>query len=149
MYFQMIVGYLFLASGTAVIVLSCWNAALAVQSRKWPECSGTVMTSALEETHDSEGNMYRAAISYRYVVGGDEFVGKRVRFCDSFMLSWSSPAARIVQAYSAGTAVAVRYDPDDPSESVLEPGFNSFIFSSGFLGAVFLVMGFFAVFNAA
>jgi len=149
MYFQMIVGYLFLAAGTAVIVLSCWNAMRAVQSRKWPECSGTVITSALEETRSEGEYLYRPAVSYRYVVGGDELVGKRVRFCDSFVLTRRSPASRIVKRYSAGSAVVVRYDPDDPGESVLEPGLNSRIFLSGVLGAVFLVGGFLTVFNAA
>jgi hypothetical protein len=76
---------------------------------------------------ENVGEMYRAAVTYRYEVDGEELLGCRVRFGDSLSFGWASPARGIVKRYTSGRQVTVRYDPNKPKDSVLEPGFNSFL----------------------
>src|SRR3954453_10603202 len=130
-----------IAVGGGTLLWSAWNAFLAVTSHRWPQVEGTILVSDLQRSRDSDGYMYRPEISYRYTVADEEFVGNRARFGDSFSLSWSAPAARLVQRYKVNSRVRVRYDPDNPQQSVLEPGMNGMVIIGAAAGAFFLVIG--------
>jgi hypothetical protein len=130
------------ALGGGTLLWSAWNAFLAVKSRRWPQVEGTILVSDLERSRDIDsGYMYRAEISYRYTVADEDFVGSRARFGDAFSLSWSAPAVRIVQRYKVNSRVRVRYDPDNPQESVLEPGMNGMVIFAVVVGALCVAIG--------
>jgi hypothetical protein len=130
------------ALGGGTLLWSAWNAFLALKSRRWPQVEGTIVVSDLERSRDIDsGYMYRPEISYRYTVADEDFVGSRARFGDALSLSWSAPAVRIVQRYKVNSRVRVRYDPDNPHESVLEPGMNGMVIFGAVAGALTLVVG--------
>jgi hypothetical protein len=129
------------ALGGGTFLWSAWNAFLALKSRRWPQVEGTILVSDLERSRDSDGYMYRPEISYRYTVADEDFIGSRARFGDALSLSWSGPAVRIVQRYKVNSRVRVRYDPDNPQESVLEPGMNGMVIFGGVVGALCLAIG--------
>jgi len=137
-------GVISVAGGVASLVWSAWVAYLAVTSRRWPQVEGTIVVSDLQRSRDTEGGYsYRPEVSYRYSVGGKEFVGSRTRFGLTVATSWSAPAVRVVQQYKVNSRVAVHYDADDPEESVLENGINGMVFAGFALGSAFLIFGVF------
>ena len=133
-------GLLFVGLGTALLVVSAWNAARAIKSRAWPQCDGTIASSDVE-TVRNEGLLHRASITYLYRIDDQGFVGTRACFCDWLWSSWRSSAAGLARRFPAGASVPVYYDPTDPNESVLEPGMNGFIFGSFALGALAVALG--------
>jgi hypothetical protein len=80
-----------------------------VRSRKWPVAIATVHRSA------DSGAFFGDAttISYDYVVNGERYSGSHDVPCLS-----GSAAKYMVQVYSPGKEIKVRYKPDDPSRSV-------------------------------
>lgn len=86
-------------------------------SRGWPTAEGRIVHSSRDDAWEKS----RARIRYTYVVDGRAFAGSRVSFDDAHgPRAWS-----IVQRYSEGQGVDVRYAPEDPSVAVLEPGPNA------------------------
>jgi hypothetical protein len=130
-----------IALGGGILLWSARNALLAITSHRWPQVEGTILVSDLQRSRDSDGYMYRAEISYRYTVADEEFVGSGARFGDSFSLSWSAPAVRIVQRYKVNSPVRVRYDPNNPQQSVLEPGMTGMVIIAAAAGAFVLAFG--------
>jgi hypothetical protein len=112
-------------SATFYVLRSVWHVLTALESRSWPTTQGMVRDSALEEDSRSTINRaYRARVSYRFTVDGQEFAGDRAYFGDSVTTSWGGPARKIAERYRAGHAVTVHYDPSRPREAVLEPGIS-------------------------
>jgi Protein of unknown function (DUF3592) len=126
-------------------------------SANWKTASGEVLSSEIEESTSTDSNgttstTYRAAISYRYFVNDTEFTGDRVRFGDDIYSGSRSSAQETADKYSVGTQIDVLYDPDDPSNSVVERdltgGLQAFLAIGGgfmlcavvmFIGLVFVM----------
>ena len=107
-----------------------------------------ILVSDLQRSRDTEGgSTYRSDVSYSYEVSGREFVAARTRFGDRLELSWSAPALRIVRRYPKSSRVLVHYDPDEPSEAVLEPGVTLYVFGGLMFGAIFALLGFGLLFD--
>ena len=60
-----------------------------------------------------------AIVRYRYFVGSHQYEGDRPTFIRDGNYYW---AKSVVARYPVGRTVNVYYRPDDPSDSVLEPG---------------------------
>lgn len=139
---EILVYAVFLAVGAVLLFRAVWGLVLAFSSRSWPTTSGVVLVSDLQRSRDSDGGItYRSELAYRYKVEDKELIGSRAKFGDRIELSWSTPAVKIVQKYKAGTEVAVRYDPEDPKEAVLEPGVTLLAWAEVAFGAVFTWLG--------
>jgi len=91
-------------------------------SKKWPTASGTVTSSALEQSPDNK-RRYRASVQYSYRAGGKGYQGSRV--------FWGGNEGRqrhmasVVESYPAGAKVRVHYDPNNPADAVLDPVQNT------------------------
>jgi hypothetical protein len=128
------------AFGAGYFAWFIWALIAAWRSRHWPTTNGKVVSSKVEIDHD-DGELYRAAVSYRYVVDSIEYCSERIFFGD-FSWTWGFRSARRrVAKYYAGSTVRVYYDPETPEEAVLEPGFTFTMFVAGFFGILFLVGG--------
>lgn len=139
----------FLVIGIGVLLWTGWDVVSALRSRRWPQVDGTIVVSDLQRSKDSEGGfMYRPEVTYRYSIDGKEYTGSRTRYGDWLQLSWSKPAVKTVRRYAVGTAVAVRYDPRDPEDSVLEPGVHGVLFGCLVFGAMFAIFGILGVRSA-
>ena len=113
----------------------------ARSSTDWPSSQGTIVTSKVVKSRDSEGDTtYSADVLYSYSVEGKTYKGYRISFPDPGSGS-SSHAHNIVDRYPKGKEVLVHYRPDKPSKSVLEAGTNwiSYLLPGG--GLVFLLGG--------
>ena len=84
--------------------------------------------------------LYRAALVYEYEVAGKRFRGSRIAQSPGLDRGVPEFAAKVVERYPGGSAVAVRYNPKRPDESVLEPRVpGSWIFGAA-IGVALLVL---------
>jgi hypothetical protein len=111
------------------------NLRTAQRSLDWPSTSGEVVRAEVEEhvdvSKDREGSGTKTTVThesnvvYVYRVAEQEYRGQRVRF------DWEmdrAEAEATVAKYPVGQTVSVYYDPDDPSDAVLEPGGNVYVY---------------------
>lgn len=99
----------------------------ATASEEWPSVQGTVRSSGVREETSSSGSRrsssttYHASVVYDYQVGGQAYQGERISYGE-YGTGDSGRAQKIAAGYPEGAEVRVYYQPDDPQESVLEPG---------------------------
>lgn len=85
---------------------------------QWPSTMGTVNTSYLEQRSDSEGGTTSyPAVQYSYQVGGQTYQSMK-RAPGPEM--GGTGAGKVIAKYPAGAQVMVFYNPQNPSEAVLE-----------------------------
>jgi uncharacterized protein DUF3592 len=114
-------------------VLLKWRAG---KQRDWVRVPGKI---TLSEIH--RGRYFDHVCEYSYAYGGVSYRGTRVRSLQ-ISTNWRGPAERSAATYPVAADVEVWVDPENPGESVLEPGghkwFLPFIF---FLAGIFMVIG--------
>ncbi len=90
----------------------------AIVSR-WPSAAGTVIASFLERRRSSNnrGFVNYPVVQYSYQVGGQMYAGTKIA---PGLAVGGSGAAGVVARYPAGAQVTVYYDPQNPSDAVLE-----------------------------
>jgi hypothetical protein len=106
------------AIGATLYVTQFRQGLRAQASRQWPTSSGTITASTLEKSLDSK-RRYRAAVRYRYRVGGKDYESNRVFWGGNEGREKSM--ASVVGFYPAGRKVKVFYDPQNPAEAVIDP----------------------------
>lgn len=94
---------------------------------------GVITKSQVEVDRDDDGPSYYPDIEYRFEVAGVPFTGDQTRIGD-FSTS-GNRATQLVQRYPVGKVVDVFYDPEDPSDAVLQRGLDG----SDHLMAMFLL----------
>lgn len=95
----------------------------------WPATPGTVMRSEVHEERDNASGVrstsYRPIVEYAYTVAGNEYRSAQVRL----NVAAAGPKAwadSMTAKYPQGRTVNVRFDPENPSNAVLEnPGSTS------------------------
>ncbi len=91
------------------------------KSANWPSVPGVITTSFIQPTTCRNVPCSLGEIGYRYRVGNTEYTGT------AFNLSRRHGAAqeawqKVLDRYPIGKAVSVYYDPNSPTNAVLEPG---------------------------
>jgi hypothetical protein len=115
-------GVIVFAIGLLLYISQLRQGLRADASKRWPTTSATIVSSALELSPDSR-RRYRAAVQYRYRVGGKDYESNRV--------FWGGGEGRqkhmasVVATYPAGNRVKVYCDPQNPAEAVLDPTQNA------------------------
>jgi uncharacterized protein DUF3592 len=114
-------GVIAIAIGVALYIAQFRQGLRATASKRWPISSGTVIASALEKSPDGRWR-YRAAMQYRYRVAGKEYQSGRIFWGGNE--GRQKHMASVIAAYPQGCKVPVHYDPQDPSEAVIDPAQN-------------------------
>jgi len=114
-------------------------------ARRWLDAPGKVLSTDIQQRGGGSASRrtayyYFPLIHYSYVVNGRERQGSRLRFGLTSTRSRAG-AAQILAPWPVGAAIQVRYDPDDPDQSVLEPGkaAGNLLLVSIACGVVFLI----------
>jgi uncharacterized protein DUF3592 len=118
--------------GAIVLVLVVLSLREAAAMKRWPVAKGRVLSSKVEEyrTGAASANfggprnrmtLYRPVVIYEYEVDGHRFTGDRIAQSPGMHRGVSDFAQQTADRYRAGTEVDVRYNPERPSECVLEP----------------------------
>lgn len=114
-----------IGGGASLLAWTLAEARRGLQSRAWPRTTGTVIGAQVVERRSAGSSyLYRVAVTYRYVVAGHAYEGTRRSFGGEFLDDRPS-AERELRAFASGTCVGVYYDPNAPSDAVLDPGLGA------------------------
>lgn len=98
------------------ILLAARRKMNAVQN--WSSTMGTVLDSALDWRRGSKGgSVAYPFVQYSYQVNGQMYQGQKIA---PGMEVGGTGAGKVVERYPAGAQVMVFYDPNNPSDAVLE-----------------------------
>lgn len=119
-----------------------------IVSQGWPSTEGTIVSRRLvgQKFKEYDGDFYTNVdgyLRYEYTVNDILYSSTSVNSIDSPFYPYD-----IAIRYTVGESVIVYYNPNNPSEAVLEPGFvnifkafNGFSFLSFVLGIYFVFLG--------
>jgi hypothetical protein len=109
---------------------------LGRRSLAWARRSAVVTVSAV----DRESNIYYPNVIYAYSVGGREYTDGTYSFAkgDAATKQWCT---EFVQRHPVGATIQIYVNPEEPSESVIEPG----VHWSAYRNVVLLVLLFVAL----
>jgi hypothetical protein len=106
------------------------------KSRNWPTTEATVISTEVEEKHkydeDGESVYYYPRVHYDYRVGGQVYQGFKYKLLEASMSK--RKAIEFISNFIPGDKLTVYYDPEKPTESVMQPGEQKYLY-------VFLVIG--------
>lgn len=135
----------------ALLVFGFFFVQEANASRDWPMVTGRIqnvrVTWDLSNTQESMPDRdYYFEVHYTYTVDGQRYTGKRYSLGDGSNAAGriynSEAEARVAAdaAYTAGSEIAVYYDPVEPQSAVLQPGAGFSAYSPLLLGFFFLLV---------
>jgi len=118
--------------GLAMLALIVSSLREAAAMKRWPVSKGRVLSSKVEECRADAGSgnfggsrgrmtLYRPVVVYEYEVDGQRFRGDRIAQSPGMNKGVADFARETVRRYATGSAVDVRFNPERPGESVLEP----------------------------
>lgn len=99
----------------------------ASEARKWPQVTGRIGTSMVDEFRGQLDNdsrrttLYRPQISYTFEFNGVTYTGSQVQLGFKMTSTSAAAAERLVAKYPAGKTFTVYVNPKNPSESLLSP----------------------------
>lgn len=134
----------FVGLGIFLLVRSRRDKEKAAQSLNWPSVSGKVIDARMLESTstDSDGDSsttYRAHVQYEYEVAGTRYTNDKINVGMVVSTSATKKVQETLARYPAGATVKVYYDPNNPSDSVLEQKASSNL--TLILGIIFLGVG--------
>lgn len=141
-----VAGLLCLVLGLGSLIWGSIQLAFSWSSTSWPTVEGTVVASDLEvkqRTSGRTGNQkttFIPRVEYTYEVAGTAYKASRI----SFVVRSSNDRndmERLLEHYSEGGTVHVRYNPARPELAVLEPQVAATTFLFIGLGVLFTAIG--------
>ena len=97
----------------------------AGMSQSWPASDGKVIVSEIRESASTDDDGYTSYsyfphVEFSYAVAGQKYSSNRISFGGVQGSSKQTKAQQTVNKYPIGTPVTVYYDPQKPSEGVIE-----------------------------
>lgn len=143
---------LLVAAGTGAWYHADSRAAAAAAS--WPQVSGTVVETRVDQRRTRNRNSgssaparryrYAPVVIYDYRVDGQSYRGERVWLTDEHEWMDSGGARAFLAGYPAGRDVAVRYDPEAPGDAALiVDGPPAWMLLFPAIGLLFVALGLF------
>jgi hypothetical protein len=126
--------------GGVLVFLAMRSKKKSEASQTWPSTSGTVMVSEIRESSSTDDDgytrtYYHPKVEYGYEVAGQAFTGKNISFGGQVGYGSPSQVNPVLAKYPLGANVTVYYNPEKPSEAVLErkAGGFKFLMTGGIL----------------
>jgi len=95
------------------------------ESNNWNAVSGEVLSAAVDRRRSDDETLYRAVVTYTYVVNDVRYTNDRLRFDAGVYNTMYRDAQQKVEQYEPGMAVTVLYDPNNPQSAILERSLTS------------------------
>ena len=111
-----IVFVLFILNAVFLTIIFFMRRRMATVSQ-WPATMGNVIMSTVERRSSEDGYTDYPVIQYSYQVGGQAYQGYKLAPGPQV---GGTGARKVVAKYPAGAQVMVFYDPQNPSDAVLE-----------------------------
>ena len=142
--------FLFVIAGTGVAILY-WGGCVLEQSREalnWPQTKGNMISSLLTVNHlpkfiDRQADparWYGAQVQYEYTVGDKMYLSDRLAF-QKYDTRSPREALKVMNKYRRLHKVAVYYNPKNPREAVLQPGYVGDIYIPLIIGGFLVFIG--------
>ena len=113
-----IIGFVFLILNAVFLGIIFFMRRKMAAVSEWPSTMGTVNTSYLERRSSSEGGSTNyPVVQYSYLIGGQGYQSTKLAPGPEV---GGTGAGKVVERYPAGAQVMVFYNPQNPSEAVLE-----------------------------
>ena len=114
----------------------------AKASVDWPTTPGVIERSEVVTSKNNDNQtMYEPEVAYSYSVDGKDYEGNTVGFGAKFSSSSRGFADDVVGKYPKGKDVSVHFRPEQPGDSVLEPGVTWMSYVPYAIGLLFLGIG--------
>ncbi|MEJ2551077.1 MAG: DUF3592 domain-containing protein [Anaerolineales bacterium] len=141
----LIFGLVFTAIGLFALVRGVVHYRTGKASAAWPAVEGRVADATVEVSvsTDSDGmtsRQYTPHVVYTYSIGGQQYSSDQVNIGSK----WHYPTRARAEAklnYQTGQRVNVHYNPENPSQAVLEPGSTRGAWGTLLIGIVFSAAG--------
>ncbi|MEZ4668748.1 MAG: DUF3592 domain-containing protein [Anaerolineae bacterium] len=121
---SILVGLPFLLVAMVLFVMALRGRRKAAVTRQWPSTNGRVISSDIEMRYSSGSNHSGYSpypvVVYEYEVAGKRFMNNKIG--SGTQVGGSLIAQPTVNRYPVGMKVPVYYNPENPIDSVLEPG---------------------------
>lgn len=104
----------------------------ARESLYWPKTEGVITQSFMD--WDRHRQQY-ANIRYSFIVNGEKITGFQISAKDTNISD-----EELLKKYPVGKKVIVYYDPENPENSLLEPGYSWQSYQAFVLGIIFLLI---------
>jgi hypothetical protein len=141
----MILGLVLAGVGLIAVVFGILQLRTAKASAGWPAVKGKIVLAGVETSSstDEDGSTsrrYSPRVEYAYTVSGRKYTSHQAAV-GSRRTYGSRSAAEAKLAYRSGQQVDVYYNPQKPSQAVLEPGAAGGAWGTVIIGIVFAVAG--------
>ncbi len=114
-------GSIFVIVGLAVTKPVLITPLLKIEAAKaWGTASAVVVSSKVKTHEGDDGDTYSAYIAYRYEYNGREYIGDQYSFIGGSSSGYESKAEKVRQ-HPPGKELTVYVNPENPSESVINP----------------------------
>ena len=111
---------LFLLSLWLVLHLSS-NFYFSISSEHWPHATAHILSSGVYASGAGAGATFTPQVKYQFEANGKTYESSQIRYLQKTF--YNADAANEVESpYPVGRVVQVAFNPQDPSQSVLEPG---------------------------
>ena len=136
--------------GLGALIIGVKDIIAANSSKGWPTVSGTITRSKVlvSEHKTSRTNQpsktedyYSPDVAYKYIVNGMTMKGDTIRYG---LATNRAQAEKIVQQYPKGKEVEIYYNPRNPGQSVLQPGYFGGLLFFPVMGLIGIVAGVFS-----
>jgi hypothetical protein len=133
---------LLVLAGFGLVAVYLVSRRKALASERWPTAQATIVSSVILARRNSKGRvLYEPSVTFRYEVGGKLQTGTRISWGGAVASSSRSFADNVTGRFPQGAVVPVRYDPDNPADSVLDPGGRAGLVLIGLGGLAFAGAG--------
>ncbi len=134
-----------LAGGAGLVWYSANSKKKAGASQSWPSAPAAITVSDVRESvsRNDDGDVsvsYYPRVEYTYEAAGQSFTSKQVAF--GGLRGYNNPdkARQDLEKYPAGAAVTAYYNPEKPSEAVLERVAGSGAKTAKIIGIILIVL---------
>ena len=138
--------WIFVLVGIGLCSYGCFWIWKIAASQSWPAVKGTILESWVardQKKGDEEyGPSFSPKIRYHFFVGSMEYAGHRIHLYEKSMPR-QSHAHDWIASYPRGAQVTVYYNPQNPSDCVLERK-SGVVWWIVVLGAICILVGFYS-----
>ncbi|HJP18419.1 MAG TPA: DUF3592 domain-containing protein [Nitrospinota bacterium] len=128
------VAIVFILIGLGLILIGIRLIVKAFAIWNWDKVEGKIITSKIEVLKNPDFmDTYRAMVTYEYTVNDTSFTGSRINYAIDNIGSLKT-AEKTLVPYPKDKSVTVAFNPNDPTEAVLDQKIIAEVFFPLFLG---------------